>query len=242
MSKAVMISIQPKWCKLIASGKKTIEVRKTRPKIETPFKCYIYCTQAKYPIDSLRVFPNGRIEGWQIETANILGEYCNQSVIGEFVCDRIEDFYCASVPYQKENNLGYGHFVDNGVYKVDGWFEGVVFERNDRYIDSMLKNKALDEMRLSAQELFDYIGIGKHLYAWHISDLVIYDKPREMGEFRLPCTQKQCASWCKDMKVEHAICLNKGKRFITRPPQSWCYVEAKATYIKRLIREDIKRR
>lgn len=45
--KAVLISIQPKWCEMIASGKKTIEVRKTRPKIETPFKCYIYCTEGK---------------------------------------------------------------------------------------------------------------------------------------------------------------------------------------------------
>ena len=39
--KAVMISIQPKWCGLIASGKKIIEVRKTRPKLKVPFKCYI---------------------------------------------------------------------------------------------------------------------------------------------------------------------------------------------------------
>ena len=48
MSKAVLISIRPKWCELIASGKKTIEIRKTRPKIETPFKCYIYCTRPKF--------------------------------------------------------------------------------------------------------------------------------------------------------------------------------------------------
>ena len=45
MSKAVMLSIRPKWCEKIASGEKTIEVRKTRPKLETPFKCYIYETQ-----------------------------------------------------------------------------------------------------------------------------------------------------------------------------------------------------
>ena len=47
MSKAVLISIKPKWCELIASGKKTVEVRKTNPKLDTPFKCYIYCTKAK---------------------------------------------------------------------------------------------------------------------------------------------------------------------------------------------------
>ena len=45
--KAVLISIQPKWCELIANGKKTVEVRKTKPKIDVPFKCYIYCTQGK---------------------------------------------------------------------------------------------------------------------------------------------------------------------------------------------------
>ena len=44
MSKAVLISIRPQWCEKIASGEKTIEVRKTRPKLKTPFKCYIYCT------------------------------------------------------------------------------------------------------------------------------------------------------------------------------------------------------
>lgn len=47
--KAVMISIRPKWCEKIANGEKTIEVRKTRPKLETPFKCYIYCTHGKRP-------------------------------------------------------------------------------------------------------------------------------------------------------------------------------------------------
>lgn len=47
MSKAVMISIQPKWVELILSGKKTVEVRKTRPSIETPFKVYIYCTKGE---------------------------------------------------------------------------------------------------------------------------------------------------------------------------------------------------
>ena len=44
MSKAVMLSIRPKWVEKIVNGEKTIEVRKTRPKLQTPFKCYIYCT------------------------------------------------------------------------------------------------------------------------------------------------------------------------------------------------------
>ena len=45
--KAVLISINPLWCELIGNGEKTIEVRKNRPKLKTPFKVFIYCTKAK---------------------------------------------------------------------------------------------------------------------------------------------------------------------------------------------------
>lgn len=69
--KAVLISIQPKWCDLIASGKKTVEVRKTRPKLERSFKCYIYQTLPKSGDWNDR---DGR-------------------VIGEFVCDNVGDYH-----------------------------------------------------------------------------------------------------------------------------------------------------
>lgn len=71
MSKAVMLSIHPKWCKKILSGEKTIEVRKNRPKLETPFKCYIYETQ-----------------GW-VEKDGIMAFRLGGRVIGQFTCDRI---------------------------------------------------------------------------------------------------------------------------------------------------------
>lgn len=71
MKRAVLISINPKWCELIASGKKTIEVRKTKPKLLPPFKCYIYCTQT----DELMKYP-----GWP------------GRVIGEFTCDWCDPF------------------------------------------------------------------------------------------------------------------------------------------------------
>ena len=76
--KAVLISIQPKWCELIASGKKTVEVRKTAPKLEPPFKCYIYCTKGKW-------IWTGNVEDYG--TLTTIG---NGKVIGEFVCDKIE--------------------------------------------------------------------------------------------------------------------------------------------------------
>ena len=165
--KSVMISIKPKWCKLIAKGKKTVEVRKTRPKLETPFKVYIYETKALYK-------PNG----------------CNHlfkgegKVIGEFVCDEI---------------IG-GFWVTP-------------------FADYLQKQSCL-----SYREVWDYSN-GKPIFSWHISDLVIYDKPKELSEFR---TLKQCNA-CKD-GYESTACIYdadcKVPVPLKRPLQSWCYVES----------------
>lgn len=90
--KAVLISIRPEWCEKIINGEKTIEVRKTRPKIEPPFKCYIYCTtNGKYlniPISRKRFLEDYKINGMQSMNHPI----GNGKVIGEFVCDRIHKF------------------------------------------------------------------------------------------------------------------------------------------------------
>ena len=76
--KSVLISIRPKWCEKICSGEKIIEVRKTRPKMNTPFKCYICCTLPKYPHEDFIAtdYPRPQFYG-------------GGKVIGEFTCDRI---------------------------------------------------------------------------------------------------------------------------------------------------------
>lgn len=87
MSKAVMLSIRPKWCEKIASGEKTIEVRKSRPKLHTPFKCYIYCTQPRYPHEDY------------IETDYPKPQfYGGGKVIGEFTCERIYEIRKRGIP------------------------------------------------------------------------------------------------------------------------------------------------
>ncbi len=83
MSKAVMLSIRPKWCEKIANGEKTIEVRKTRPKWQTPFKCYIYCTM-DHPHISVSCVELDKLN-YRTKTVG----RCNGKVIGEFTCDRI---------------------------------------------------------------------------------------------------------------------------------------------------------
>lgn len=177
--KSVMISIKPRWCELIASGKKTIEVRKTRPKCDTPFKCYIYCTKS---------LDKG------------CGEYeiLNGKVIGEFVCKCIEYFnYGIQTPEDATSYLDC----------YEGYHEWTRLE---------------EDSQVTLSDLLDY-GNKKGLYGWHISDLKIYDKPKELSEFK-KC-HRDC--WYTDLGLAKRDCpeCNYKGCFFQRPPQSWCYVE-----------------
>lgn len=169
---SVMISIRPKWCELIARRKKTIEVRKTRPKTETPFKCYIYCTKGQLAMlrDSKDTEDPYKYDKWEHAGFH---ESCGKTIlggkiIGEFVCDKVDVL-----------------FNDSG--NPENYIRDILPE--------ILKNTAM-----SYNEFGAYVGSrGKNIYGWHISDLVIYDKPKELSEFGL-----------------------------SRPPQSWCYCEEAA--------------
>ena len=196
--KSVLISIQPKWCELIANGSKTIEVRKTKPKLDTPFKVYIYCTNNK---DMLWILKESERESRRkitsIFTAKDVGgsTKANGKVIGEFVCDEI---IC-------------GFWISP-------------------FADYLQRQSCL-----SYNEVCDYAN-GKPIFAWHISDLVIYDKPRELSEFYTKCDEgcEDCDFW-KNVRVnadEYDMeCSSSvyGHRALTRPPQSWCYVESEVS-------------
>lgn len=143
MNKAVLISIRPEWCEKIASGQKTIEVRKTRPKIDAPFKCYIYETKGMCSVPQF------------VDEEGHMDFRGRGQVIGEFICDRVCDM--RDVPREPT------------CMTITQW---------RTYTDYYRHN----------------------VYGWHISDLVIYDKPRELREF-----------FCRK-PLEH-------------PPMSWCYVE-----------------
>ena len=181
--KAVLISIQPKWCELIASGKKTVEIRKTRPKIETPFKGYIYETKDVH-FEHIGVhYADGQ------DFIHHIGK-----VIGEFVCDSIKEFY---IPYP-------------------AYFASVDCDTTRLLTDAML-TKAQAHRYLKT----------KRGYGWHISDLVIYDRPVELGEF---WKADKCPYASKDGCTYKYHCFRAGQtkrcgNTLKRPPQSWCYVE-----------------
>ncbi len=214
MSKAVMLAIQPQHIQKmfpvidVELGKlmnnKTIEVRKTAPTIPTPFKCYIYMTATKE-----------RCRFWEYITAyqNSKGEMLDgsQKVIGEFVCDKI-DTYC------------FGD-MDIPMPAYDG--DSTCWEFDDGYY---ITNGQLKQACLTYEELCDY-GKGKTLYGWHISNLVVYDKPKELYEFNkfLACElgKQRCGrdewqygeEWCQLCSMESVVVY---------PPQSWFYVKERS--------------
>ena len=172
---AILMSIQPKWCELIARGKKTVEVRKTAPK-EVPFKVYIYQTKHR--------------GGNFIVNEALNTVYGGGKVIGEFICNKIEKF-----------NVG------------------------------SLRSDDIEELAcLSYTELINYFykpceldgKTAKQGYAWHISELKIYDKSKELSEFKKVCPIKNsdCAK-CAFYSDYSGSCTN----WVTRPPQSWQYVD-----------------
>ena len=101
--KAVLISTQSKWVEKIANRKKTIEVRKNAPK-QVPFKCYIYCTSAKPYLyreanPPFELFLDSQLyKGKGYDDRLFSGK-----VIGEFVCDRIDEIYQCNSGWVKEN-------------------------------------------------------------------------------------------------------------------------------------------
>lgn len=175
--KSVLISIRPQWVEKIASGEKTIEVRKTAPQ-EVPFKCYIYETKGQYV-----KFTHG---------AHTKYGYGRGKVIGEFICDKVDEY-----PYD--------------------YCDGVDID------DDTILETAID------REDINIYAKGKTLYGWHISDLKIYNNPRELSEFSRPCDWNYDCCTCKRAKYE--LTKAEAKVFyecdseLTRPPQSWMYIE-----------------
>lgn len=202
--KSVLISIQPKWVEKIANRQKTIEVRKTAPKCEVPFKCYIYCTKG----DNLWLTQKG-----VKSKTELAGYLMNGKVIGEFVCDKV--FLLHPYTYDRGSaDLERRKFIQT--------FEG-----------SSKENEILAATCLTQDEMFDYIGAGNYGYGWHISDLKIYDKPKELREFKK--TKERIARTC-GMQARNGLCCaidheelcdNIKCCFRTPcPPQSWCYIES----------------
>ena len=166
--KSVLISIRPEWCKKILTGEKTVEVRKTRPRLKTPFKVYIYCTLAaskEFKLDD---------RNWDVSARNHGGWPDKRGrVIAEFACDEIRRVHIPQPAYQDK-----------------------------------LDKRFIDESCLSYNSLHNYCPEGD-AYFWHISDLKVYDEPKEL----------------ETLTVLRETKFGYEPDEMQRAPQSWRYVE-----------------
>lgn len=193
--KAIMISIKPKWCADIMNGEKTIEVRKENvgkavQKLidEQGFAdIYVYCTKEE------ELFYSRDTQKWfAAKNRNIKEVYrlSNGVVKFKFRCYKVDDYV-------------------NG--RKWSWKVGAPMWGACNDYEYILKDACLtdDELRNYADDLA--------FSAIHISDLEIFDKPKELSEFKR-CTEKTCI-YGKCHKYMH--CLKP----LTKSPQSFCYIE-----------------
>lgn len=211
--KKILLSVYPKYCELIFSGKKTIEVRKSAPK-EVPFKAYIYCTKAGEKFvhggigEKQFLFFNPDTKEYKFDYAFELiccknkyskDNFLSGKVIGEFICDKIDCY-----PY---GDMSFPALAYDGTPTICECESGYDITCGD-----------LEKTCLDYEDLENY-GESKTLYGWHITNLKIYNKPRGLGEFwSIKCMSKNGS--CSDCKAK-PVCVN----YLTRAPQSWQYVE-----------------
>ena len=188
--KAILMSIHPEWCEKIFNGTKTIEVRKTKPKLMPPFKVYVYMTATKE-----------RFPLWEYVTAyqDSKGNMVNgsQKVIGEFVCDWIT---------KVEPHCDVDDCVNQYIH----------------HYPAILGNDCLSFRQLKA-----YLG-KKGGYDWHITEPKLFDTPKKLSDFRTPfdCEAgRNMGCWLDYCKNHNFDCVRRVNNPLTRPPQSWCYVE-----------------
>lgn len=200
--KSIILSCTPAECEKIVNGDMSILVRKKVPK-ETPFKVYIYCAKSdKYLLDR---DSDGSMFCWDKKEHHYPFKYekdheelFNGKVISSFVCDKI--------------------------YHIKGEYtDGGSAERRHKSIETFLSGEAHNELLfatcLEIEELFDYLGNGKWGYGLHITALKIYDKPRELSEF------KKADCDCPFPYVYMPPCPNCDERDINSPPKNYIYVE-----------------
>lgn len=209
--KSILISIKPKWVAKILNGKKIIEIRRNMPKCDLPIDVYIYCTKnrpfVQEELDDVDLsgrydYPTGEYAVLPKEAKTRHGEPLNGKVVAKFTLRKIERVVSCIVHDWGDDpwDMRYSLRLEESDSEHD----------DDQLIDEGGFN---NEYR---QPFYDYLkfdfpighpGFGTrpdfkegvtYGYAWRISDLEIFDEPKDLSEFGL-------------------------KR--ERAPQGWCYVE-----------------
>lgn len=201
--KSILISIRPEWVAKILNGEKTIEVRRTAPKCDLPIDVYIYCTKSDGCV-TIGDVPSGKYYPYFPKGHSGL----SGKVVAKFTLNKIENFI-------------------NGMNELEREWDG----KPDAEYDYFAYEKALEKACLTYEEADEYAP-DLSFYAWHISDLVIFDRPKELTDFvksgitSYETVKNFASSMGRDYPKKRYIerCKQYGY-LITKAPQSWCYCE-----------------
>lgn len=114
-----------------------------------------------------------------------------------------------------------GEFVCDKVYNLVNAFGGIMFA--DENLNQLEPQLFRDMSCLTDEQTEEYLG-NKDGYGWHISNLKIYDKPKELSEFRTPCKHTISCWTCHNFDTLKLECIRSNCE-VLRPPESWLYVE-----------------
>jgi len=127
---------------------------------------------------------------------------------------------------KKENGKGkvVAEFTLNKVEQYGYYYSPLMFIDNHfKVVDNEITNIKFDYKNtcLTKEELRAY-AMKYEVYAWHIDNLKIYDKSKELNNFYKELSYKEF------MKPNCNTVLNSNGNFyspLKNAPQSWCYVE-----------------
>ena len=198
MGKAVLMSIRPEWCALIANGLKTVEVRKTAPRQQTPYKVYLYCTLQETRKDAvnLPITREEMLHDIPLNGMKCMSKYINGKVWAEFICDRIDKYWLNSSGCRALSQKSCVPANELHIYaQPNEWLFG--WHISDLKIYDTVKElrKFIPFCRFSAD--------GECLAGMDIG---------------CGCKRYDCNP---DLSLNAVFC----DRRMYRPPQSWCYVE-----------------
>ena len=218
--KAILISDHAKWCALMMNGIKKIEARKGTALYKAIQKLideygyaefYVYCTKGKpnlwfpYEYDCFEL--DEASQPYLSDNPIVdIDTKMNGKVIFKFRCYKVEE-----IAYQRVFEENPFHFLE---------------EESGYGTETLNANEFKKETCLTDKELENYLNTdkpNKRACAIHISNLEIFDRPRELCEFHTNI---------KKEPPEELLCPECGKpmeyyeyKYLTKAPQSWCYVE-----------------
>ena len=202
MSKqAILMSIRPQYVAKILNGEKTIEVRKKFPKDYVGW-VYIYCTKGGENLTKLVHIGYEILNNFELKNATELGDVLdvlNGKVVAKFWCDKVEEIECISV-----GDSDYGSLYADTEYCTETLSEKELTQKS-----CVLPNEIFEYL----DEDFDKVG-----YAIHISKLEVFEKPKELEDFK---------HWVEVWVYSGMDCppyVDDELRSLYKAPQNWCYI------------------